>query len=107
MDIKTNNKQRCEYAQVGLYNVIDPEIGLNIVDLGLLYEMNFDEQAKQLDCIMTLTTQFCPMGEAITSDTRDSLREAFPDWNVIITLIFEPPWNMNMISPAGRQYLGR
>ena len=107
MDIKTNNKDRCEYALIGLYNVIDPEIGLNIVDLGLLYEMNFNEEKKLLDCTMTLTTQFCPMGEAITSDTRDSLREAFEGWNIIITLVFDPPWNMNMISAKGRQYLGR
>ena len=107
MNVKTNNNEKYEYALVDLYNVIDPEIGLNIVDLGLLYEMNFDEEAKQLDCIMTLTTQFCPMGEAITSDTQNSLRASFPEWNVIITLIFEPPWSMEMISATGRQYLGR
>lgn len=107
MNIKTNNNEKCEYALQDLYNVIDPEIGLNIVDLGLLYEMYFDEDAKKLECIMTLTTQFCPMGEAITSDTHNSLEQSFPDWDIIINLIFEPAWNMNMISMTGREYLGQ
>ena len=107
MNIKTNNNEKCEYALQDLYNVIDPEIGLNIVDLGLLYEMYFDEDAKKLECIMTLTTQFCPMGEAITSDTRNSLGESFPGWDITINLIFEPAWNMNMISMTGREYLGQ
>jgi len=107
MNIKTNNNEKCDYALQDLYNVIDPEIGLNIVDLGLLYEMYFDETAKKLECIMTLTTQFCPMGEAITTDTRNSLGASFPDWEITITLIFEPAWNMNMISMTGREYLGR
>ncbi|GAB3356024.1 metal-sulfur cluster assembly factor [Arachidicoccus ginsenosidivorans] len=107
MNIKTNNNEKCDYALQDLYNVIDPEIGLNIVDLGLLYEMYFDEDAKKLECIMTLTTQFCPMGEAITSDTHNSLEQSFPDWDIIINLIFEPAWNMNMISMTGREYLGQ
>jgi len=107
MNIKTNNNEKCEYALQDLYNVIDPEIGLNIVDLGLLYEMYFDEDAKKLECIMTLTTQFCPMGEAITSDTHNSLEQSFPDFDITINLIFEPAWNMNMISMTGREYLGQ
>lgn len=105
--MKTNNEEKCDFALMDLYNVMDPEIGLNIVDLGLLYEMNFDEAAHKLECIMTLTTQFCPMGEAITSDTRASLTGSFPDWEIDLQLIFEPAWNYSMISPEGQAYLGR
>jgi metal-sulfur cluster biosynthetic enzyme len=107
MNVKTNDSTRCAYALEDLYHVDDPEIGLNIVDLGLIYEMHFDEVDNKLLCIMTLTTQFCPMGEAITTDTRASLAKSFPDWDINLSLIFEPAWNFNMISPQGRVFLGR
>lgn len=107
MNVKTNNNEQCNYALQDLYNVEDPEIGLNIVDLGLVYELYFDEVDHKLVCIMTLTTQFCPMGEAITTDTRSSLSKSFPDWEITLNLIFEPAWNFSMISPEGRVFLGR
>jgi metal-sulfur cluster biosynthetic enzyme len=47
------------------------------------------------------------MGEAITTDTRASLAKSFPDWDINLSLIFEPAWNFNMISPQGRVFLGR
>lgn len=107
MNIKTNDKEKCDHALQDLYHVDDPEIGLNIVDLGLLYEMYFDDVDNKMLCIMTLTTQFCPMGEAITTDTYNSLSKSFPDWEVTVTLTFEPAWNFSMISPEGRVFLGR
>lgn len=107
MNVKTNNSGKCDYALQDLYNVYDPEIGLNIVDLGLIYELYFDDIDKKLVCIMTLTTQFCPMGDAIIADTRNSLTKSFPDWEVTINLIFEPAWNFSMLSSGGRAYLGQ
>lgn len=107
MNIHTNNSEKCDFALQDLYNVYDPEIGLNIVDLGLVYQLYFDETSKSLTCLMTLTTQFCPMGDAITTDTRNSLDRAFPDWEITLNLTFDPPWNLNMISPEGRAFLGR
>lgn len=106
LNIKTNNDEKCSHALRDLYNVYDPEIGLNIVDLGLLYELNFDEDHKQLVCTMTLTSQFCPMGEAITTDTNDSLTHSFPEWEVHVDLTFEPPWHAGKITPAGKEFLG-
>ena len=61
----TNNALLCTVALSSLQNVIDPEIGLNIVDLGLIYQVDFDEAVKEVFVSMTLTTQFCPMGESI------------------------------------------
>lgn len=107
MNTKTNNIEKCSHALQDLYHVDDPEIGLNIVDLGLVYEIYFDETDQKLTCIMTLTTQFCPMGDAITADTRNSLSRSFPDWEVTLHLTFDPAWNFSMISPQGLVFLGQ
>jgi len=107
MNIKTNNEEKRDYALLGLREVYDPEIGLNIVDLGLVYELYFDDADRKLVCFMTLTTQFCPMGDAITADTRNALISSFLGWEITLNLVFEPEWNFNMISPEGREFLGR
>ena len=106
-NIITNKTEKCDYALIGLYEVDDPEIGLNVVDLGLIYELDFDDEQKELNARMTLTTQFCPMGESITTDVIHSLRDAYPDWQINVNLTFNPPWNFEMISPEGRKFLGR
>lgn len=107
LHIITNDEDKLAQALAGLYNVYDPEIGLNIVDLGLLYELHFDEEGKKLLCIMTLTSQFCPMGEAITTDTNSSLNSSFPEWGIQVDLTFDPPWSADKITPTGREYLGQ
>lgn len=107
VNIVTNNDEKCRHALKDLYHVYDPEIGLNIVDLGLVYEMFFDEETRKLACTMTLTSQFCPMGEAITSDTNNSLTRSFPGWEVLLNLTFDPPWDVSKITPRGREFLGQ
>ena len=106
MSVYSNNEEKCAIALAGLYNVYDPEVGLNIVDLGLVYQIDFHEDTKKLELIMTLTTQFCPMGDAITGDTNQSLEESFPDWEISVELTFDPPWDYSMISPEGKEFLG-
>ncbi|MCO5240701.1 MAG: metal-sulfur cluster assembly factor [Chitinophagaceae bacterium] len=107
VNIVTNNSGKCHLALEGLYDVYDPEIGLNVVDLGLIYQLDFDEDEKKLDATMTLTTQFCPMGESITSDVTRSLSGSFPEWQINVNLTFDPPWDYTRISPEGNQFLGR
>lgn len=107
INVKTNNELKCNIALADLYNVDDPEIGLNVVDLGLIYELNFDEETNMLTCTMTLTTEFCPMGESITDNVRQSLQQTCGEYNINVNLIFEPPWSMEMISEEGRTFLGR
>ncbi len=102
----TNDREKCNKALEGLYYVDDPEVGLNVVDLGLIYELKFTDADKKLECIMTLTTQFCPMGDHITSSVTDSLTNDFPDWDISVDLIFEPPWDFSKISPEGKEFLG-
>ena len=105
MKIITNNDLKCTLALAALRNVIDPEIGLNVVDLGLIYQIDIDEMEKKIFCTMTLTTQFCPMGESITDTAKETLRTAFPGYEPVIGLTFDPHWNHEMISKEGREFL--
>lgn len=106
INITSNDMERRDHALIGLYEVIDPEIGLNIVDLGLIYQIDFNEEEKEVDLLMTLTTQFCPMSDAITGDTTDALMEGFPDWSINVNLTFDPAWDFSKISEAGKEFLG-
>jgi len=106
MNEVTNDSIKCSIALSDLYNVYDPEIGLNVVDLGLIYQIMFYDEDKRLDCEMTLTTQFCPMGESITNNVIQSLTKSFPEWEINVNLTFEPAWDYTRISPEGQEFLG-
>ncbi|AHM62707.1 hypothetical protein D770_22300 [Flammeovirgaceae bacterium 311] len=105
MNISTNNPDMGAIATEALKQVIDPEIGLNIVDLGLVYRIDFLEEERQIVLEMTLTTQFCPMGEAITNSARESLQETFGDYTTEINLVFEPRWGHHLITEEGNMFL--
>ncbi len=105
MNVITNSNIKCTVALAALQNVMDPEIGLNIVDLGLIYQIDFNETGKTIYCTMTLTTQFCPMGESISDAAKESLKLSFPAYDIRIELSFDPPWNHAMISAEGRDFL--
>ena len=105
MNIITNNPAKCEAALTTLKLVKDPEIGLNVVDLGLMYQLDFDDDAKMIYALMTLTTQFCPMGESISSSVEKALITAFPGYKVNVSLTFNPRWTAALISEKGKIFL--
>jgi metal-sulfur cluster biosynthetic enzyme len=107
MAVITNNNIKSTIALAALESVYDPEIGLNVVDLGLIYQIDFDECTDEVFCQMTLTTQFCPMGESITDGVKNMLEATFPGYMVKIDLTFDPPWNFEKISEEGRTFLNR
>ena len=107
MDVITNNNIKCTVALSALSDVLDPEIGLNVVDLGLIYQMDFDEEDKTIETGMTLTTPFCPMGESITYNVTEKLASTFKDYRVQVALTFDPPWNFGRLTPEGREFLNR
>ena len=107
MEVLSNNNLYCSAALGGLYDVFDPEIGLNVVDLGLISRIDFRDEDKVIIVTMTLTTQFCPMGESITADVQQSLSNAFKDYQISINLVFDPAWSPDKISPEGKEYLDR
>lgn len=105
MNESTNDPEMMERALDVLHEVIDPEIGLNIVDLGLIYGIDFDRDEKVIYVTMTLTTQFCPMGESIQDGVTNCLQYNFPEYRADIELTFDPAWNMEMISPEGIDWM--
>ena len=105
MNVITNDEVKSSRALEFLSDVLDPEIGLNVVDLGLIYQVDFDEANRTIYCTMTLTTQFCPMGESIQSGVVSALNEAYPDYAADVNVIFDPPWSAEKISPQGRDFL--
>lgn len=107
MNIITNNNIKCTIAQAALENVIDPEIGLNVVDLGLIYQVDFDEPELKVYVSMTLTTQFCPMGESITQAVVRALENIFSGVKVEVNLTFDPPWTHERISDEGQFFLNQ
>lgn len=107
MEVLSNNNLYCSAALAGLYDVFDPEIGLNVVDLGLIYRIDFNDNDKTILVTMTLTTQFCPMGESITADVYQSVSNAFKDYQVSTSLVFDPAWSPERISAEGQEFLER
>ena len=103
----TNHDAYAKIALDALRNVVDPEIGLNIVDLGLIYQVDFDEPGSTVFVSMTLTSMFCPMGESIIESTRENLKHAFPGYNILIDLVYDPAWNADKISEEGKRFLNQ
>jgi len=87
-----------------LRRVVDPELGVNIVDLGLVYRI--DIAGEQLLIEMTMTSPACPMGDMILDDLRSELDRAFPDCSPDIKLVWEPPWDPAMMSPRSKAHFG-
>ena len=81
----------------------DPEIPLNIYDLGLIYAIDIDESA--IDVKMTLTSQGCPSARTIPEDVRRKIA-ALGHPNVRVDVVWDPPWHPSRISPDGKQKLG-
>ncbi len=92
-----------------LRNVYDPEIPVNIVDLGLVYDLNIEPLpagGSNVQVAMTLTAQGCGMGPSIAMDAQRRI-EALPGvGEAHVRVVWDPPWNPNMISPEGRAKLG-
>ena len=88
-----------------LLDVTDPEIGLSVVDLGLVYRATRDESG--IDVELTLTARSCPLGEMLIDQARERLADRFRDVSRIgIGLVWNPPWKPDLINDRGRELLG-
>ena len=88
-----------------LSRVIDPEIGENIVDLGLVYGIEVEGNVAKVK--LTMTSPACPMGEMLLDDIHATLTRMLPnEMEIHIHLVWQPPWDPSMISAEGKQRLG-
>ena len=92
-----------------LKTCFDPEIPVNIVDLGLIYECDVsknDDATRTVDIKMTLTAPGCGMGEVLVQDVRDKIEIVPTVAKANVELVFDPPWNQTMMSDEARLQTG-
>ena len=91
-----------------LKTCFDPEIPVNIVDLGLVYDMRITPEGdgQRIDIKMTLTAPGCGMGTSIAADARLKLLDLPGVTDADVQIVWDPPWNPQMISPSGKERLG-
>lgn len=104
-DSAAHPKPTEELVRQALYKVDDPEVGVNIIDLGLLFEMAVEDRNVRIR--MTLTTPACPLEEHIRGDINARIREACPGTDEIgVTIVWEPKWSPDLMTPEGKKQLG-
>lgn len=92
-----------DQVEEALKNVMDPELGINVVDLGLIYDLAFDEENNALIISMTLTSAGCPLTDVLeeqTAEALDGIVEAFR-----INWVWMPPWGPERITDDGREQM--
>ena len=81
--------------------IYDPEIPVNIYELGLIYDIDID-QNNNVKIKMTLTTPNCPVAESLPNEVKNSIKEIKEVKNVDLDLVWDPPWNKSMMSEAAK-----
>ena len=88
-----------------LKTVYDPEIPVNIYDLGLIYEINVFPDFK-VEVVMTLTSPNCPVAGTLPGEVEQKVKSVSGVNDVTLELVFEPPWNQEMMSEEAKLELG-
>ncbi|MCD4772744.1 MAG: SUF system Fe-S cluster assembly protein [Bacteroidales bacterium] len=88
-----------------LKNIYDPEIPVNIYDLGLIYKIDIDEK-NNVNILMTLTSPNCPVAENMPAEVNENVKNIKGVNNVKVELTFEPPWDQENISNEAKLELG-
>ena len=91
-----------EEIEEALKDVVDPELGINVVDLGLVYGLHLEDD-ESLTIDMTLTSAACPLTDVIEDQTQTALEGLVDQW--VINWVWMPPWGMEMITDDGRDQL--
>ena len=81
--------------------IYDPEIPVNIYDLGLIYDVKVDDK-NNVDVKMTLTTPNCPVAESLPMEVENTVKEVKDVKKVNLELVWDPPWDKSMITEAGK-----
>lgn len=89
-----------------LEQVIDPELGIDIVNLGLIYEIRFDETNGETEIDMTLTTMGCPLADLLTDQIYDAMSDVSEVTKTDVKLVWYPAWTVEKMSRYARIALG-
>lgn len=87
-----------------LRSCLDPELGINIVDLGLIYAISIDD--SRINILMTLTNPGCPLDSYFVKDITDKLKTLRGVKDVSVELTFDPPWSFSKMSDESKDLLG-
>ena len=94
-----------EAVREALHSVEDPEVGMSIVELGLVYRI--DVAAERVRVQLTMTSPACPLGDLITDNARRAVGAVLPEGvDVDIELVWEPPWTPDLMSDSAKQTFG-
>lgn len=94
-----------ESTREALRSVMDPEVGVNIVDLGLVYRVAVSGERAEVD--VTMTSPACPLAEYLRDEIEWQVRARLPEIrDVAVRVVWEPPWTPARMSPAARRQLG-
>jgi metal-sulfur cluster biosynthetic enzyme len=92
-------------VMAALRDVEDPELGISVVDLGLVYSVEAHERTIRV--AMTMTTPACPLHASISQAAEEAIRSHLPEVAAVtIEIVWDPPWNPKMMSQAARRQLG-
>lgn len=94
---------RFDQVEEALKDVVDPELGVNIVDLGLIYDLSEDEDDHSLLISMTLTSAGCPLTDVIEEETAEALDGIYDAFR--INWVWMPPWGPERITEDGRDMM--
>ena len=92
-----------DQVEEGLKDVIDPELGVNIVDLGLIYDLDWETELDALIISMTLTSAGCPLTDVLEEQTAQALDEVVDRFR--INWVWMPPWGPERITDDGRDMM--
>jgi metal-sulfur cluster biosynthetic enzyme len=102
-----NPQQQVTKEQVfsELRKCMDPEVPVNVVDLGLIYGVNVSDK-NNVDIKMTMTTRGCPLHDTLVSDVKRNLNKLEGIGSVNVEIVWDPPWSIEKMNPAVREKLG-
>ncbi len=104
VDISRPDQDPATRAAHALERVIDPELGLDIVRLGLVYGMR--QVGDRFEVEMTLTTPGCPVSEQLPQEALAALSAALPELEVDLRIVWDPPWTPDRLTPEAMELLG-
>ena len=104
----TSRERGCLRRRVisALKEVYDPELPVDVYELGLIYEIDIDEEKNRVGILMTLTTPSCPVADSLPEEVRRRVQEEVDGQEVTVRLTFDPPYDPSRLSEAAKLALG-